>query len=136
MKEATFLTGPGLPTFPGRRSRPPRRALGLAFLGCLAWFMVTVLEGNWSEDDIKEEFSPKITVIQGTRPGGDKASCFGVVVSRHHVVAPLAAVVYRSPKIESVTNQGDRIGIAHRWSSWIRIRNSPCFGPTLVRECR
>jgi metalloprotease len=82
--------------------------LGLAFLGCLAWFMVTVLEGNWSEDDIKEEFSPKITVIQGTRPGGDKASCFGVVVSRHHVVAPLAAVVYRSPKIESVTNQGDR----------------------------
>jgi hypothetical protein len=80
--------------------------LGLAAVGGFVLLIPPIWDTNWSESRILRETTPKLTVVKGTRPDGEKASCFGIVVSRHHVVAPLAAASYRSPKIDSVQDDG------------------------------
>lgn len=80
---------------------------GLSLVGMLAWAIVGLLDSRWSDSRMAREIAPAVTVVRGVNGRGGKESCFGVIVSRNHVVAPIQAAQYRTAKIETVMAGGD-----------------------------
>lgn len=80
---------------------------GVVLIGMLAWLLFGMMDSRWTQTRVAQEIAPALTVVRGVTPRGRKESCFGVIISRNHVVTPVQAAQYRTPKIETVSPGGE-----------------------------
>jgi putative metalloprotease len=101
---------------------------GLLVVGILGWAIVGLLDSRWSDSRIAREITPAVTVVRGMNGRGDKESCFGVIVSRNHIVTPIQAAQYRTAKIETVMPGGE-----NEWHSAALVLIDPVAKLAVVR---
>lgn len=78
--------------------------LGLASLGAIAavgsLIVFTILPTRQSDKDLRTRLGPNLVTVQGLHPTKGKTQCFGLLVSKQHIVAPLVAASLQAPKAQ------------------------------------
>ena len=87
--------------------------LGLATLGAIAavgsLIVFTILPTRQSDDDLRARLGPSLVALQGLHPTKGKIQCYGLLVSRQHIVAPIVAASLKAPKTQIEHKDGKNI---------------------------
>lgn len=80
---------------------------GIAVLAVMAAVFFVVVLGSSGSDakGIASQLQPSVVRVQGIHPREGAVKCFGVVVSRNHVIAPLCAATLDGIKVEGMVSK-------------------------------
>ncbi len=80
---------------------------GIALLAVMAAVVFVVVLGSSGSDakGIASQLQPSVVRVQGIHPREGAIKCFGVVVSRNHVIAPLCAATLDGLKVEGMVSK-------------------------------